>query len=49
LNTPILERVEAKYRPQAIRISDETFEPTTPEDSSATVPAVTVPVQGSLF
>jgi hypothetical protein len=45
----ILERVEAKYRPQAIRISDETFEPTTPEDSSATVPEVTVPVQGSLF
>ncbi len=45
----ILERLEAKYRPVAVRILDETFVPATPENSSATVPEVTVPVQGSLF
>lgn len=44
----ILKRLEAKYRPVAVRISDETLEPATPANS-AIVPEVAVPVQGSLF
>ena len=45
----ILKRLEAKYRPVAVRISDETLEPATPANSSAIVPEAAVPVQGSLF
>jgi hypothetical protein len=45
----ILKRLEAKYRPVAVRTSDETFEPATPANSSAIIAKVAVPVQGSLF
>jgi hypothetical protein len=46
----ILERLEAEYRPAAIQIVEEPFEPVAPaRSSSAIVTDVTVPVQGSLF
>ena len=46
----ILERLEAKYRPGAIQVSEEPFEPVAPtRDSSAIVPEAAAPVQGSLF
>ena len=46
----ILQRLQTKYRPTAVRPTDETADTMTPEpDSSPIVAAAAVPVQGSLF